>query len=86
MSILLKDIRVIDPQLDLDEICDLLIDDGKIAEIGKGLAAQADEIRDMTGKIAIPGLVDVHVHLRDFGLEYKEDIASGTRAAFEGPA
>ena len=56
-----------------------------IKEIGKGLAAPAGaESIDATGKYVVPGLIDMHVHLRDPGLEYKEDIVSGTRAAAAG--
>ncbi|MBE6466056.1 dihydroorotase [Denitrobacterium detoxificans] len=84
MAFLLKNARVVDPQVELDEVCDILVEDGKIAQVGKGLsAANAEEI-DCTGKVVTPGLVDIHVHLRDPGQEQKEDIASGTRAAAHG--
>ncbi|MGN0261728.1 MAG: dihydroorotase, partial [Eggerthellaceae bacterium] len=56
----------------------------KIAEVGQNLSIEKGETRDMGGKIAVPGLVDVHVHLREPGFEQKEDIASGTRAAAHG--
>jgi len=83
-KILIKGGRVISPAQDLDDICDVLIDKGKVAAIGKGLEAQGAEVIDAGGKIVTPGLVDIHVHLRDPGLEYKEDIASGTLSAVTG--
>ena len=84
MALLLKNVRAIDPQVALDEVCDIVIRDGKIAEVGRNLSIEKGETRDMGGKIAVPGLVDVHVHLREPGFEQKEDIASGTRAAAHG--
>ena len=84
MALLLKNVRAIDPQVALDEVCDIVIRDGKIAEVGQNLSIEKGETRDMGGKIAVPGLVDVHVHLREPGFEQKEDIASGTRAAAHG--
>ncbi|MEJ2492372.1 MAG: dihydroorotase [Desulfuromonadales bacterium] len=71
-------------QSDRDEICDVLIDKGRIAAIGKDLEAKGAEIIAASGKVVTPGLVDIHVHLRDPGFEYKEDIVSGTRAAVAG--
>lgn len=84
MALLLKNVRAIDPQVALDEVCDIVIRDGKIAEVGQNLSIEKGETRDMGGKIAVPGLVDVHVHLREPGFEQKENIASGTRAAAHG--
>ena len=84
MALLIKNVRAIDPQIDLDETCDILIDDGRIAAVGKGLDAGDAEVRDCTGKVAAPGFVDMHVHLREPGFEWKEDIESGTRAAVKG--
>jgi len=81
---LIKGGRVISPAQQLDDTCDVLIEKGKIAAIGKDLDAQGSEIIDADGKIVVPGLVDIHVHLRDPGLEYKEDIASGTLSAVTG--
>ena len=83
-KILIKGGRVISPAQQLDDTCDVLIEKGKIAAIGKDLDAQGAEIIDADGKIVVPGLVDIHVHLRDPGLEYKEDIASGTLSAVTG--
>ena len=84
MALLLKNARVVDPQADLDKVCDILIDGDSIAAVGESLAADGADVLDLTGKVAVPGLVDMHVHLRDPGLEYKEDIESGTRAAVHG--
>ena len=83
-KILIKGGRVISPAQKLDDTCDVLIEKGKIAAIGKDLDAQGAEVVDADGKIVTPGLVDIHVHLRDPGLEYKEDIASGTLSAVTG--
>ena len=84
MALILKGVRAIDPQVDLDSVCDVLIEDGKIAQIGENLSVPGAEVRDMTGKVLVPGLVDIHVHLREPGYEFKEDIHSGTRAAAHG--
>ena len=85
MNLLIKGGRVIDPSQGLDEAADVLVENGLVKEIGKGLKAPAGvEVIDATGKYVVPGLVDMHVHLRDPGLEYKEDIVSGTRAAAAG--
>ncbi len=84
MKHLVKNVRVIDPALNLDEVCDILIDGQTIAQVGKGIEAADAEVMDRTGCIATPGLVDIHVHLRDPGQEYKETIATGTAAAAHG--
>ena len=83
-KILIKGGRVISPAQKLDDVCDVLIEKGKVAAIGKDLEAQGAEVIDADGKIVSPGLVDIHVHLRVPGLEYKEDIASGTLSAVTG--
>jgi dihydroorotase len=84
MALLLKNLRCIDPGVQLNAIQDIAIRDGKIIEIGPDLNIPKGETRDLKGKIALPGLVDMHVHLRDPGWEYKEDIASGSAAAAKG--
>lgn len=84
MALLLKNARLVDPQVGLDEIADILVRDGKIVQIGHDIDMPKGVERDLTGKVLMPGLVDVHVHLRDPGLEYKEDIRTGTRAAAHG--
>ncbi len=84
MALLLKNAHCIDPQAGLDEVCEILIRDGKIVEVGHNLTMEKGVERDLGGKIVLPGLVDMHVHLREPGFEQKEDIASGTRAAAKG--
>ncbi|MEJ2698684.1 MAG: dihydroorotase, partial [Desulfuromonadales bacterium] len=84
MKILIKGGHVLDPAHGVDGNLDLLIEDGKVARIGKDLQAPGAETIDAAGKVVTPGLVDIHVHLRDPGYEYKEDIVSGTRAAVAG--
>ncbi len=83
--ILIKNGRVIDPKTGLDEILDVSIDKGVIVSIGKQESQEAySEVIDATGKIVAPGLVDVHVHFRDPGFTYKEDIDTGAAAAAAG--
>ena len=84
MALMLKGARLIDPQVGLDEVTDILIRDGRIVEIGHDLVMEKGVERDLSGKVIVPGLVDMHVHLREPGFEQKEDIASGTRAAAHG--
>ena len=85
MNLLIKGGRVVDPSQNIDDSMDLLVEDGRIKEMGKGLKAPAGaEIIDAAGLLVTPGFIDMHVHLRDPGLEYKEDIVTGTRAAAAG--
>jgi dihydroorotase len=85
MNLLIKGGRVVDPSQNIDETMDLLVVGGRIMELGKGLKAPAGaETIDAAGLLVTPGLIDMHVHLRDPGLEYKEDMVSGTRAAAAG--
>ena len=84
MKSLIKNVRVIDPALSLDEVADILIDGQTIAQVGKNIECADAEIFDRDGCIAVPGLVDIHVHLRDPGQEYKETIETGTAAAAHG--
>ncbi|MBI5696723.1 MAG: dihydroorotase [Nitrospirae bacterium] len=87
MSILLKGGRVIDPVSNIDKVMDILVEGGVIAEAGdlsKYYKSKDIEIYDASGKAVTPGLIDIHAHLREPGFEYKEDIASGTRAAAAG--
>ena len=85
MAFLLKNAHVVDPVAGLDGVMDVALEGEKITAVGEGLEAPADaEVVDLTGKYLVPGLVDMHVHLRDPGQEYKEDIESGTRAAAKG--
>lgn len=85
MSLILKNVRAVDPQIGLDDVVSVRIVGDKIAEVGSRVtAAEGDTVRDLSGKVLVPGLVDIHVHLREPGQEYKEDIESGTRAAAAG--
>lgn len=84
MKILIKNGQVIDTESKLNGVCDVLIENGKIQQIGMGLASDGCEVIDATGKYVLPGLVDAHCHLRDPGLEYKEDIETGTCSAAQG--
>ena len=87
MKILIKNGHVIDPANGVDEVTDIYVKDGVIAEIGKNDDLDGVEnvqVIDATGKIVAPGLVDMHVHLREPGQEYTEDIETGTRAAVYG--
>ena len=84
MSILIRNGRVIDPDTKLDEICDLQLEEGRITACGKNIEAEADVILDATGCYVMPGLIDMHVHLRDPGQTWKEDVVSGARAAARG--
>ena len=85
MAFLLRGAHVVDPQEGIDDALDVLIDGEKIACVGKDLEAPADaEVIDAAGKYLVPGLVDMHVHFRDPGFEYKETIATGSAAAVHG--
>jgi dihydroorotase len=76
--------RVLDPSAELDAELDVLIEDGRIAAVGEDLSPTGAERLDASGCWVAPGLVDLHTHLREPGQEYKEDIASGGRAAAAG--
>ncbi len=91
MSMLIRGGHLIDPSAERDGIFDILIKDGTVAELAEwknGEAPvwqeEADEIIDATGKYVMPGFIDLHVHLREPGLEYKETIATGAMAAAAG--
>jgi len=84
MKLLVKGGQVIDPANNRDDILDILVEDGRISKIGRNLKSRNAEIIDAAGKIVCPGFIDIHVHLREPGFEYKEDLASGTRAAAAG--
>lgn len=86
MKILIKNGRMINPSDKTDETGDLFIEDGVIKEKGPSLdlPVQPDKVIDAQGCYVMPGLIDLHVHLRDPGLTHKEDVASGSRAAARG--
>ena len=84
MKTLIKNGRVIDPANNIDDVRDIVIESTKIGKIGRNGNNGADLTIDASGKIVMPGLVDMHVHLREPGREDKETVASGTRAALKG--
>jgi dihydroorotase len=84
MKILIKNGRVIDPAENLDDTLDVLVEDGVISGLDRNIQTSEAEEIDAQGRVVTPGLIDMHVHLRDPGQEYKEDIASGTRSAAAG--
>ena len=85
MAFLLKGAHAVDPQVGLDGMTDILVEGSDIVEVGAGLApADGVEVIDAAGKYLVPGLVDMHVHFRDPGFEYKETIETGSRAAVHG--
>ena len=88
MKLLLTGARIIDPAQKINSISDILLEGGKIAKIGADLLqpenSQDAEIIEVAGMIVTPGLIDMHTHLREPGQEYKETIATGTRAAVAG--
>lgn len=84
-SLLVSGGRVIDPANHFDSVADVLILDGKISAVGKSLTAPAGtDVLDARGKIVCPGLIDLHVHLREPGHTAKENLATGTAAAARG--
>lgn len=82
--VLIRGGRVLDPSVDHDGIADVLIEGGVVAAVGRDLSASDCEIVEAAGCWVAPGFVDVHTHLREPGQEYKEDLASGGRAAVAG--
>lgn len=84
MGILLKNGNVIDPVKKTVSASSLLVEDGKITKIAQEIDEIGHQVYDCKGMMVAPGLVDMHVHLRDPGLTYKEDIATGTAAAAAG--
>lgn len=83
-ALLLKGGRVIDPAAKLNQVCDVLIEDGIIQKVGLDIRADQAEVYDASDKIVVPGLIDMHTHLREPGQEAKEDFASGSRAGAAG--
>lgn len=80
---LIKNARVLDPAAGVDRVQDILIRGSRIAAVGQSLQDPGDEL-DASGLVACPGLIDMHVHLRDPGFTHKEDISSGCAAAAAG--
>lgn len=84
MTILIKNGRLINPSENLDKVMDIFVEDGIIKEKAESIDKQADTVIDAAGCYVMPGLIDLHVHFRDPGLTYKEDIETGSKAAAKG--
>ncbi|MBL7130950.1 MAG: dihydroorotase [Candidatus Omnitrophica bacterium] len=84
MKLLIKNGHVVDPANNIDKVCDILIKDTKIIKLAKNINDKTGKTIDAKGKIVMPGIVDMHVHLREPGREDKETVASGTKAALKG--
>lgn len=84
MRLLIRGGRVIDPANGVDEILDVLLEDGTITKLGGQLSPDGAQVIDATGLVVAPGLVDMHVHLREPGFEAKETVATGCAAAARG--
>lgn len=83
--LLIRGGRLVDPSQGLDGALDLLVEDGLVAAIDRGIPApEGAEVVDAAGLVVVPGLIDIHVHLREPGQEYKETVETGTRAAAAG--
>ena len=82
--LLIKNGRVMDPKSGLDQVCDILVQDGKIVKIAAEIKEEGAELIDATGLVVAPGLVDIHVHFREPGQTHKEDIHTGALAAAAG--
>lgn len=88
-TLFIKNGRVVDPSTDRDQVADILVEDGKIVRISPEMKAadfglRTADIIDASGKVVVPGLVDMHVHLREPGREDEETIETGSRAALKG--
>ena len=84
MKLLIQNGQVIDPASQTNEVMDILVENGIISKIEKSITDNADKIINAEGNWVTPGFIDVHVHLREPGYEYKETIATGTRSAAKG--
>ena len=86
--LVIRGARVLDPSQQLDEVADVVVEQGRIARVGRDAGAQltGEQVRviDAAGLWLAPGFIDLHVHFREPGQEYKEDIASGLAAAAAG--
>jgi dihydroorotase len=82
--LVLKGGRVVDPGRNVDEVLDVVLEAGAVAEIGPKVATRGAEVLDVKGLVVCPGFIDLHAHLREPGREDKETIATGTRAAAAG--
>ena len=77
--------RIVDPVKGTEQVADLLVDEGKVVSVGDAFSdSDCERVLDASGLVVAPGFVDVHVHFRDPGLTYKEDIETGAAAAAAG--
>ena len=84
MTVLIKNGHVVDPLTKKDGVYDVLVEGKKIQKIAEKIDEKADRVIDARGTYVLPGFIDLHVHLRDPGLEYKETLETGGRAAVHG--
>ena len=84
MRLLIRGGRVVDPASGLDAVGDILVEDGRVAAIGGTASVRPDRTVEAAGLVVVPGLIDLHVHLREPGFEAKETVATGLRAAVRG--
>lgn len=84
MTLLVKGGRVINPALNQDEVCDILIENGKIKAMGNDIDSKGADVFDASGCVVAPGFIDMHVHLRQPGQTAKETVLTGSRAAAAG--
>lgn len=83
-KILIRNAQMLSPSAEPDRVCDLLIAEGRVEKIGTALSCEGASVLEAAGLVAAPGLVDMHVHLRDPGFPHKEDVFSGCEAAAAG--
>jgi len=83
-KILIKNGHVVDPSNNINDLRDVLIENSRIAGVAKNISADNCQLLEASGKIVMPGIVDMHVHLREPGREDKETVATGTQAALKG--
>lgn len=86
MKLLIQNGHVVDPANGRDGVMDILVENGLVKKVGENLSADGKDgtVIDASGKTVVPGLVDMHCHLRDPGFEYKETIETGTKSAAKG--
>lgn len=84
MKVLIQNGHVLDPVTSRNGVYDVLVEDDKIVKVEKEITAEADKVIDAEGCYVMPGFVDLHVHFRDPGLEYKETLKTGGEAAVHG--
>ncbi|MBU1871996.1 MAG: dihydroorotase [Candidatus Omnitrophica bacterium] len=83
-KILIKNGHVVDPSNNINDLRDVLIENSRIAGVAKNISADNCQLLEASGKIVMPGIVDMHVHLREPGREDKETVTTGTQAALKG--